>query len=103
MWYIEEEKNWLKAGVMLDESKFGQGFPKGSDGETKTGYAFYELVIKEGEVETDGGKKKITLEPDYITVQVGKKPILAAVAFPQFEIWSKAIIIAMPAKFVWKP
>ncbi len=103
MWQVEEETKWIKADVELDESKFGQGFPIESlDSEAKTGYTFYELVIKNGEVETDGSKKKITLEPDYITAQMGKKPVLTAVAPSQFQSWSKAIIIAIPAKFVWK-
>lgn len=103
MWHIEEEAKWLKANAVLDESKFGQGFPGSADCETKTGHAFYELIIQKGEVEVCGSKKKISLELDYITAQMGEKPILAAVTALQFQSWSKAIIIAIPAKFRWKP
>lgn len=103
MWHVEEEKKWKKASVALDESKLEKWLPKGAGGETKTGHAFYELVIKEGEVEESVGKKKISLELDYITAQMGKRPILVATTPSQFQNWSKAIIIAIPEKFQWKP
>ena len=57
----------------------------------------YEIV----EVEEKGGEKKTALK--YITCNVGQKPALLALNAHQFKSWQKANLVAIPAKFLWKP
>ncbi len=44
MWCIKEVSvDFVEAAVLLDVSQFGQGLPKGFDGQQEKGFSFYEL------------------------------------------------------------
>jgi len=102
MWYVEEYKGSfaLKVDLKIGEVKHHQhlaSLPKGKEGQEEQGFSIHEIV----EAEEKGSEKKTVLE--YITCNVGQKPALLALNAHQFKSWQKANLVAIPAKFLWKP
>lgn len=99
MWHVETENNImiLKPLVFICEYIYGKGLPEGNVGESKSGFAFYELVEKKDK----HGKVAEVLE-EFITSQITSHPVLRAAAYDQYRNWRKANIIAKPAVFHWK-
>ena len=50
MWHIKElaEAPSVPVEVILDEAQFGKGWPKGEEGQTKSGFSFFQLKLQEG-------------------------------------------------------
>ena len=95
--FVETKNNWQIAIIEFDGGRYGKGLENGKEGEEKKGFAFYEL---ENKIEDENGKKKISL--DFITSRIGARPVLSAVTESQFKVWQNAVIIAIPARFLWK-
>ncbi len=95
IWHIQEISGDAGvAGVVLECSQRGKGFPKGSDSQQKDGFSFFE-VRKQGD----------SFVGEYITSRISADPILIAVTQSQYDNWKKQgiVIIARPCVFVWGP
>lgn len=93
MWCIQElaDAPRIEAVVVLDTSQFGQGLPKGFDGQEKEGFSFFELNEVRGGAFVEG----------YITSRITSIPVLAAVTDEQYNNWRAKKIIARAALFTY--
>jgi len=102
------------AEIILAPEKYGGALPRGSKGEVRRGYSFYEL--REGE---DG-----VMNMTFLTSRIIDKPTLEAVIEPeewkriqrikkeeerilalnktQYGQWKRKKIIARPVEFMWQ-
>jgi hypothetical protein len=84
----ETENLGIRAKVVLDKSRVGEGVPEGVIDEIRPGFAFYEI----------GEDGKLSDEP--FTVDMTNKPELVVVTDEDFENLRNKKIIAKPVNFI---